>query len=80
MHELAVAESIVSMVDETAAGRRVRKVTLEIGTLTCISADALRFSFELAAEGTSAAGAELVILALTGNAFNVKSMEVEEAA
>jgi hydrogenase nickel incorporation protein HypA/HybF len=80
MHELAVAESIVSMVDEAAAGRRVRKVTLEIGAGSCVSPEALAFGFGLVAEGTAAQGAELVIVPTAGDALNLKSMEVEEAA
>ncbi|HEX4534518.1 MAG TPA: hydrogenase maturation nickel metallochaperone HypA [Rhizomicrobium sp.] len=80
MHELAVAQSIVGMVDETAAGRRVRKITIEIGALTCVSREALTFSFSLVAEGTAAEGAELNIVATDGDALNVRNMEVEEAA
>jgi hydrogenase nickel incorporation protein HypA/HybF len=78
MHELAIAQSIVEMVDETAARQRVRKVTIEIGALTCVSPDALRFSFGLVAEGSAADGAELEIRSVPGDALNVKSMEVEE--
>jgi len=80
MHELAVAQGIVDQVDATAAGRRVLKVTVEIGALTCVSKDALEFSFDLVAQGTAAHGAELEILGVPGEALNVKSMEVEAAA
>jgi hydrogenase nickel incorporation protein HypA/HybF len=80
MHELAVAQSIVEKVDETAAGRKVRRVTVEIGRQSCISGEALSFSFGLVAEGTAVEGAMLNICAVDGDALNVKSMEVEEAA
>jgi hydrogenase nickel incorporation protein HypA/HybF len=80
MHELAVAQNIVEKVDETAAGRKVRRVIVEIGRDSCVSGDALSFSFGLAAEGTAAEGAMLDIRAVPGGALNLKSMEVEEAA
>jgi hydrogenase nickel incorporation protein HypA/HybF len=80
MHELAVAQNIVEKVDETAAGRKVRRVIVEIGRESCVSGEALAFSFGLVAEGTSVEGAVLDILAVPGAALNVRSMEVEEAA
>jgi hydrogenase nickel incorporation protein HypA/HybF len=80
MHELAVAESLVSIIEETAAGRRVVKVTLEVGKLTCVSVEALSFSFDLAAEGTAAHGAELKVRRTPGDALNLKSMELEETS
>jgi len=80
MHELAVAQSIVDKVSETAAGRRVLKVTLEIGATSCVSADAIAFSFDLVAEGTVAQGAMLDIRPVAGEALNLKSMEIEGVA
>ncbi|MGH7073403.1 MAG: hydrogenase maturation nickel metallochaperone HypA [Stellaceae bacterium] len=79
MHELAVAESIVAMVDDTAAGRRVRRITVEIGTASCVSAEALTFCLGLVAEGTAAQGAPFDIVTVAGERLNLKSMEVEEA-
>ncbi len=80
MHELAVAESLVAMVDDTAAGRRVLRVTIEIGALACVSSEALAFSFALVAEGTAAQGAQLDIRPVAGDALNLKSMEIEGTA
>jgi hydrogenase nickel incorporation protein HypA/HybF len=80
MHELAVAQSIVEKVGETAAGRKVRRVIVEIGERSCVSGEALRFSFGLVADGTAVQGAALEIVAVTGDALNLRSMEVEEAA
>lgn len=80
MHELAVAQSLVSMIEEIAAGRRVVKVTLEVGQLSCVSAEALSFSFNLVSEGTTAHGAELDVRRTPGDALNLKSMEVEESS
>jgi hydrogenase nickel incorporation protein HypA/HybF len=80
MHELTVAESIVEKVAETAAGRKVRRLIVEIGRDSCVSGEALAFSFSLVAEGTAAEGAALEIRPVPGATLNLKSMEVEEAA
>ena len=37
MHELAIAQSIVDMVEETAAGRRVLRIIVEVGSQSCVS-------------------------------------------
>lgn len=64
MHELSIAESIVNVVTEhatAAAAVRVASVALQIGALSCVHEDALRFSFELVARDTMLAGAQLII-------------------
>jgi hydrogenase nickel incorporation protein HypA/HybF len=80
MHELAIAESIVSMAHEAAAGRRILRIVVEIGALSCVSREALGFSFSLAATGTAAEGAELDLRPAAGDALNLKSLEVERMA
>ncbi len=62
MHELAVTESIVEACSEHAGGARVLRVTLEIGTLSCVMPDALRFCYEVAVVGTPLEGSELEII------------------
>jgi hydrogenase nickel incorporation protein HypA/HybF len=62
MHELALTQSIVEMVAEHARGHRVRRVALEIGRLTCVLPEALRFCFEVATSGTALEGASLEII------------------
>jgi hydrogenase nickel incorporation protein HypA/HybF len=59
MHELAIAESILRIAGEHAAGRRVAKVELRVGHLRQVVPEALAFSFELVAQGTPLEGAEL---------------------
>lgn len=61
MHEMAITQSVVDAVCTHAAGRRVLAVNLEVGTLTAVIPDTMRFCFDLAAEGTVAAGAQLHI-------------------
>jgi hydrogenase nickel incorporation protein HypA/HybF len=80
MHELAIAESIVNMAHETAAGRRVLRIVVEIGALSCVSPEALGFSFSLAAAGSSTEGAELDLRPVPGDGLNLKRLELERMA
>ncbi|MDT4936866.1 MAG: hydrogenase nickel incorporation protein HypA/HybF [Pseudonocardiales bacterium] len=61
MHELAIAESVVDTITARTGERIVRQVRVEIGRLCGVSADSLRFCFELAAADTAVGGALLVI-------------------
>jgi hydrogenase nickel incorporation protein HypA/HybF len=61
VHELSVTRSVVDAVCERAAGRRVHRITIEVGALTAVVPDAMRFCFELVTEGTVAEGARLDI-------------------
>lgn len=61
MHELAIAESVVEAVTTRTGRRRVAQVRLRIGKLSGVSADSLRFCFDLAAQGTTLDGAQLDI-------------------
>lgn len=61
MHELAIAESVIETVTARTGHRAVRTIRLEVGRLSGISADSLRFCFDVAAADTSANGAQLVI-------------------
>jgi hydrogenase nickel incorporation protein HypA/HybF len=61
MHELGIAEGVIGQVTEKLPGARITRVCLEIGALSGVAADSLRFSFGLAAEGTALEGARLEI-------------------
>ena len=56
MHELALTQSIIEMVAQHAQGQRIRRVTVELGSLSCVMPDALRFCFDIAREGTTSRG------------------------
>ena len=68
MHELGISRNIVAIVGEAAKGRRVRRVTLEIGKLSGVMPEAIEFSFDLVAQGSPAAGAVLEIREIEGRA------------
>lgn len=61
MHELAITESIVHGVVERMGAARIRSLQLEVGTLSGVVPDAVRFCFDLVAEGTTLEGARLDI-------------------
>jgi hydrogenase nickel incorporation protein HypA/HybF len=72
MHEMALAESVREIVEEAARrheAHRIRSVHLEIGALSHVEPDALRFCFDAAMRGSLAEGATLVIAATPGEAW-----------
>ena len=64
MHELSIAEAVVRIASDRAGDCRVTRVWVRAGALRQVVPEALRFAFELVAEGTPAAGAELEIEAV----------------
>ena len=66
MHELSITLNIVAIVSERAKGAKVTRVTLEVGKLSAVVPDAIRFCFDLVTEGTVLEGAELVVLEIPG--------------
>ncbi len=68
MHELAIAESVVSTVLARTADRPVTVVRLRVGRLVGVVPDAMTFCFELATTGTALEGATLEIEVTPGRA------------
>ncbi len=68
MHELGLTQSIVAIVAEQAAGRKVTRVTLEIGKLSAVMPDAIRFCFDVVAQGSALEGAVLDIIEIPARA------------
>jgi len=61
MHELAIAQSVVDAVAQRLPEARITCVALEVGKLSGIAPDALRFCFELVTSDTTLDGAALEI-------------------
>jgi hydrogenase nickel incorporation protein HypA/HybF len=84
MHELSLAENMLAIVEESARNggfRRVAAIRLEIGRLSCVMPDALRFCFESVTRGSLAEGARLDICEIAGEGRCPrceKSLELEE--
>jgi hydrogenase nickel incorporation protein HypA/HybF len=72
MHEMSLAESMLEIVETTArkaGGTRVVNVRLQIGTLSHVATDALRFCFGAVTRGSLAEGATLDIEDVPGEAW-----------
>lgn len=68
MHELGITRNIVAIVGDAAKGRRVRRVTLDVGKLSGVMTEAIVFCFETVAQGTVLEGATLEIRQIEGRA------------
>ena len=66
MHELGITRSMVAICAENSNGALAKRVTLEIGKLSAIMPDAVRFCFDICAKGTVVEGATLEILEISG--------------
>jgi hydrogenase nickel incorporation protein HypA/HybF len=61
LHELAITEGVVDAVQQRLPDATVTCVRLEIGPLSGVVPDSVRFCFDLVAEGTNLSGARLEI-------------------
>ncbi|WP_071188916.1 hydrogenase maturation nickel metallochaperone HypA [Trichormus sp. NMC-1] len=68
MHELGITQNIIAIVRENAQGKKVQRVLLEIGQLSAIMPDAIKFCFDICAKDTIVEGALLEILEIPGMA------------
>ena len=69
MHELTLCRNILAIIDqhtEECKGMSVKKVVLEVGTLTCVDHLALEFSFDVVMKGSQAEKASLEIVSVEG--------------
>jgi len=72
MHEMALCEGVLQLLSEEAARQRferVKTVWIEIGALSHVEPEALRFCFDVVTDGTLAHGARLEILRPDGKAW-----------
>jgi hydrogenase nickel incorporation protein HypA/HybF len=71
MHEMALAQGIVEIVEEHAKRLgfpRIRRLRVAIGDLSHVEPRALAFGFDAASRGTAAEGAELALQRVPGRA------------
>ncbi len=64
MHEISLLENVLEILEEHARSQnfsQVKKICLEIGKLSCVEPDALRFGFNVVIKNTLADNAELEI-------------------
>ena len=66
MHEMGITRNIVAIVSAHAKGVRVKRVSLEIGKLSAVLPEAVRFCFDVCAQGTELEDADLEIIEIPG--------------
>ena len=69
MHEMSLAESVLEIIKDAShkqGFKRVRKVWLEIGKLSCVEQEAMRFCFDAVMKDSIADGAQLEIVETAG--------------
>ena len=72
MHEMSLCESVLQVLEDNAESRgfeRVKTVWLEIGELSGVELEAMRFSFGAVTRGTLADQARLEIIEMPGRAW-----------
>jgi len=78
MHEMSLAEGVLQIVEETARQQgceRVSAVVLEIGRLSSVEVEAMRFCFEVVTRGSVADGARLEIVDTPGSGWCMQCSE-----
>ena len=76
MHELGIAMEIVEIACAKRPPGRIRRVVVEVGKLTAVFPDALKFAFECAVDQTPIEGAALDIVETQGDELRIIGMEV----
>ncbi|MEM9387289.1 MAG: hydrogenase maturation nickel metallochaperone HypA [Pseudomonadota bacterium] len=66
MHELGITRNIVAIVSDHAGASQVSRVALQIGALSAVMPDAIRFCFDICAKNTVVEGAQLEIEEVPG--------------
>ncbi|MEJ2423859.1 MAG: hydrogenase maturation nickel metallochaperone HypA [Candidatus Thiodiazotropha sp.] len=72
MHEMSLCESVIQILQDNAVSqgfKRVKTVWLEIGELSGVEVEAMRFGFEVVSRGTLADQAALEIIESPGTAW-----------
>ena len=78
MHEVSLAEGVLQIVEDAARREgfgRVRAVWLEVGRLSCVEPEAMRFCFDAVTRHSVADGARLEIVETPGAAWCMRCSE-----
>jgi hydrogenase nickel incorporation protein HypA/HybF len=70
MHEMSLAEGVLQLVEEAAQAQGFKKtvvIWLEIGQLSGVEVEAMRFCFDAVSRDTVAQGARLEIITMLGS-------------
>ncbi len=72
MHEMSLAEGVLQLIEDAARQQNFSKVStvwLEIGQLSGVEVEAMKFCFDAVVHGSVAQGARLEIIALPGTGW-----------
>ncbi len=72
MHEMSLAESVMQIIEDAAKKQkftRVKTVWLEIGQLSCVEKEAMRFCFDAVTRDSIAEQAKLEIIEIAGQGW-----------
>ena len=78
MHEVSLCKSVLRIMEEQARAQHfqlVRTVWLEIGALSTVEIESMRFSFDMVMKGSLADGAKLEIIHIPGQAWCMQCMK-----
>ncbi len=72
MHEMSLAEGILQLAEKTARreeASQIKRIFVDIGQLSCVDTEALKFCFEAVSRRTMAEGSQLEIRHIAGSAL-----------
>ncbi len=78
MHEMSLCEGVLQVLQKEAQNQsftRVKKVRLEIGELSSVEVEAMRFCFDVVMKDSLADGAILDIISVPGQAWCMQCAE-----
>jgi hydrogenase nickel incorporation protein HypA/HybF len=77
MHEVSLGEAILDAVERRAAGRKVRRVKVRVGTMHAVVGPALDQGWELVSEGSVAEGSALDVVQVDGEELVLEELEYD---
>lgn len=78
MHEIALAQGILDVVLDVAAGQRPRTVRVRAGELLSVTQESLQFCFEMVGQQTPAADARLEVEIVPGDVLLIDAIELDD--
>jgi len=81
MHEMSLCESVLQIMEDQASAQsfgQVKRVWLEVGQLSGVEVEALRFAFDVVTRNSIADGAGLEIIDVPGQAWCMQCGETVE--
>jgi hydrogenase nickel incorporation protein HypA/HybF len=76
VHELGIAMEIAEVASARAGAAKPTRIVIEVGTLTAVLPDALRFAWQAMTEASELAGCTLEVLEVAGHELKIKQLEV----